>query len=70
LQGVGLPTQPQDITEEWNRHGIGARELAMHLVNASVCAKAATGNLADYKRRMPLSIQFVRMGANGGAICK
>jgi len=52
----------------WERHGIGAQELAMHLLDTSAGAKSATGNLSDYKRRMALSIRIIVMGANGGEI--
>ena len=49
----------------WERHGIGAQELAMHLLDASAGVKSATGNLSDYKRRMALAIRIIVMGANG-----
>ena len=49
----------------WERHGIGAQELAMHLLDTSVGIKSATGNLSDYKRRMALAIRIIMMGANG-----
>ncbi len=49
----------------WERHGIGAQELAMHLLDTSAGVKSATGNLSDYKRRMALAIRIVVMGANG-----
>ena len=32
----------------WERHGIGAQELAMHLLDTSAGVKSATGNLSDY----------------------
>jgi TetR/AcrR family transcriptional regulator len=50
----------------WERHGIGAQELAMHLLDTSAGVKSATGNLSDYKRRMALAIRIIVMGANGG----
>jgi hypothetical protein len=40
----------------WERDGIGAQELAMHLLDTSAGVKSATGNLSDYKRRMALAI--------------
>ena len=49
----------------WERHGIGAQELAMHLLDTSAGVKSATGNLSDYKRRMALAIRIIVMGANG-----
>jgi hypothetical protein len=49
----------------WERHGIGAQELAMHLLDTSAGVKSATGNLSDYKRRMALAIRIIMMGANG-----
>ena len=48
----------------WERHGIGARELAMHLLDTSAGAKSATGNLSDYRRRMALAIRIIVIGAN------
>src|ERR1700733_7835012 len=36
----------------WERHGIGALELATHLLDTSVGAKSATGNLCGSRRRM------------------
>jgi hypothetical protein len=54
----------EDLTAaRWERHGIGARELAMHLLDTSSGVKSATGNLSDHKRRMALAIRM--MGANG-----
>jgi hypothetical protein len=49
----------------WERHGIGAQELAMQLLDTSAGFKSATGNLSDYKRRMALAIRIIVMGANG-----
>jgi AcrR family transcriptional regulator len=49
----------------WQRHGIGARELAMHLLDTSAGAKAAAGNLSDYKQRMALAIRIIVTGAAG-----
>ena len=49
----------------WEGHGIGAQELAMHLLDTSAGVKSATGNLSDYKRRMALAIRIIVMGANG-----
>jgi hypothetical protein len=49
----------------WERHGIGAQELAMHLLDTSAGVKSATGNLSDYKRRMALAIRIIVVGANG-----
>jgi hypothetical protein len=54
------------MAARWERHGIGARELAMHLLDTSNGVKSATGNLSDYKRRMALSIRIIVMGGNGG----
>jgi hypothetical protein len=51
----------------WERHGIGAQELAMHLLDTSAGVKSATGNLSDYKRRMALAIRIIVLGANGGS---
>jgi AcrR family transcriptional regulator len=51
--------------ERWEPHGIGAQELAMHLLDTSAGAKSAAGNLSGYKRRMALAIRIVVMGANG-----
>jgi hypothetical protein len=49
----------------WERHGIGAQELAMHHLDTSSGVKPATGNLSDYKRRMALAIRIIVMGTNG-----
>ena len=49
----------------WERHGIGAQEMAMHLLDTSAGVKSATGNLSDYKRRMALAIRIIVMGAHG-----
>lgn len=49
----------------WERHGIGAQELAMHLLDTSAGVKSATGNLSDYNRRMAPAIRIIVMGANG-----
>jgi len=56
----------------WERHGIGAQELAMHLLDTSAGAKSATGNLSDYKRRMALSIRIIVLatGATGRRVLK
>ena len=48
----------------WERHGISAQELAMHLLDTSAGVKSATGNLSDYRRRMALAIRIFVMGAN------
>ncbi|MGD0942151.1 MAG: helix-turn-helix domain-containing protein [Terracidiphilus sp.] len=48
----------------WERHGIGAQELATHLLDTSAGVKSATGDLSDYKRRMALAIRIIVMGAN------
>ena len=48
----------------WERHGIGAQELAMHLLDTSAGVKSAIGNLSDYKRRMALALRIIVMGAN------
>jgi hypothetical protein len=48
----------------WERHGISAQELAMHLLDTSAGVKSATGNLSDYRRRMALAIRIIVMGAN------
>jgi AcrR family transcriptional regulator len=53
------------IAAQWERHGIGAQELALHLLDTSAGIKAATENLSDYKRRMALSIRIVVAGAMG-----
>jgi AcrR family transcriptional regulator len=50
----------------WKRHGIGAQELAMHLLDTSAGVKAATGDMSDYKRRMVVAIRIVVMGAKEG----
>jgi AcrR family transcriptional regulator len=50
----------------WERHGIGAQELALHLLDTSAGVKAATGDMSDYKRRMALAIRIVVMGAKEG----
>jgi TetR/AcrR family transcriptional regulator len=49
----------------WKRHGIGAQELARHLLDTSAGVKAAAGNLSDYKRQMALAIRIIVMGASG-----
>jgi AcrR family transcriptional regulator len=49
----------------WERHGIGAQELALHLLDTSTGVKSATGNLSEYKRRMALAIRIVVKGAHG-----
>jgi hypothetical protein len=49
----------------WERHGINAQELAMHLLDTSAGVKSATVNLSDYKRPMALAIRIIVMGANG-----
>jgi hypothetical protein len=56
---------PAGTAARWERHGIGAQELAMHLLDTSAGVKSATGNLSDYKRRMALAIRIIVMGANG-----
>jgi AcrR family transcriptional regulator len=48
----------------WERHGIGAQELARHLLDTSAGVKSTTGNLSDYKGRMGLAIRIIVMGAN------
>ncbi len=48
----------------WERHGISAQELALHLLDTSAGVKSATGNLSDYKQRMALAIRLIVMGAN------
>jgi hypothetical protein len=48
----------------WERRGIGAQELAMHLLDTSAGVKSATGDLSDSKRRMALAIRIIVMGAN------
>jgi AcrR family transcriptional regulator len=50
----------------WERHGIGARELARHLLDTSAGVKASTGNPADYKRRMAIAIRIIVTGAKEG----
>ncbi len=47
----------------WERHGIGAQELATHLLDTSGSVKSATGKLSDYKRRMAIAIQIIVAGA-------
>jgi AcrR family transcriptional regulator len=49
----------------WERHGIGAQELALHLLDTSAGVKSATGTLSDYKQRMALAIRIIVKGANG-----
>jgi AcrR family transcriptional regulator len=49
----------------WERHGISAQELALHLLDTSAGVKSATGNLSDYKQRMALAIRIIVKGANG-----
>jgi hypothetical protein len=49
----------------WGRHGIGAQELALHLLDTSAGVKSATGTLSDYKQRMALAIRIIVKGANG-----
>jgi hypothetical protein len=39
----------------WERRGIGAQELAMHLLDTSAGVKSATENLSNYKQRMALA---------------
>ena len=48
----------------WERHGIGAHELARQLLDTSAGVKSATGDLSDYRRRMALAIRIIVMGAN------
>jgi AcrR family transcriptional regulator len=48
----------------WERHGIGAQELARQLLDTSAGVKSATGDLSDYRRRMALAIRIIVMGAN------
>ncbi len=50
----------------WKRHGIGAQELAMHLLDTSAGVKAATGDMSDYKQRMAVAIRIVVMGTKEG----
>jgi AcrR family transcriptional regulator len=52
------------MAARWERHGIGARELATHLLDISAGVKSATGDLSDYKRRMALAIRIIVIGAN------
>jgi hypothetical protein len=54
----------------WERHGIGARELAMHLLDTSAGVKSPTGNLSDYKRRMALAIRIIVMGVKKVETCR
>ncbi len=49
----------------WERHGISAQKLALHLLDTSAGVKLATGNLSDYKQRMALAIRIIVMGAGG-----
>jgi len=53
-----IPTQA-GTAARWERHGIGAQELAMHLLDTSAGVKSATGNLSDYKRRMEPTVALV-----------
>jgi AcrR family transcriptional regulator len=53
------------IASRWNRHRIGARELAIHLLTVSAGAKAASQTASDYKQRMALAIRIVVKGADG-----
>jgi AcrR family transcriptional regulator len=48
----------------WERRGIGAQELAIHLLDISAGVKSSTGDLSDYKRRMALAIRIIAMGAS------
>jgi len=53
------------VSARWERQGIGAQELARHLLDTSAGVQPASGNLSDYKRRMALAIRIIVMGANG-----
>jgi hypothetical protein len=53
------------MAARWERHGIGAQELAMHLLDTGAGVTSATGNLSDYKRRMAPAIRIIVMGADG-----
>ena len=69
-RGIDVTSVDNTLTQagtaaRWERHGIGAQELAMHLLDTSAGVKSATGNLSDYKRRMALAIRIIMMGANG-----
>ena len=51
-QGIDATSLDNTLTQagtaaRWERHGIGAQELAMHLLDTSVGIKSATGNLSD-----------------------
>ena len=50
---------------QWERHGIGAQELAKHLIDTSTGVKSATEDASDYRRRMALAIRIIVAGANG-----
>ena len=58
---AGTLTQVGTATR-WERHGIGAQELAMQLFDTSAGVKSATGDLSDYKRRMALAIRIIVIG--------
>jgi|ERR1700693_1318982 len=60
---IGTLTQA-GTAARWERHGIGAQELTMHLLDTSASVKSVNGNLCDYKRRMALAIRIFVMGAN------
>lgn len=47
---------------QWERQGIGAQELAMHLIDTSSGIKSATEHLSDYRQRMALAIRIIVKG--------
>jgi AcrR family transcriptional regulator len=49
----------------WERHGIGAQELAKHLIDTSTGIKSATDDASEYRRRMALAIRIIVAGADG-----
>jgi hypothetical protein len=54
----------RDLSGGGEAAGIGAQELAVHLLGTSAGVKSGTGNLSDYKRRMALMFRIIVMGAN------
>ena len=53
------------IAAQWERHGIGAQELAKHLIDTSTGIESATEDPFDYRRRMALAIRIIVASANG-----
>ena len=61
---IADPLMHAGTAARWERHGIGALELARQLLDTSAGVKSATGDLSDYRRRMALAIRIIVMGAN------